>query len=46
MAAEQAAKLSEDKKLYVIPTKSVPQGISAMFCYEEGADPEEMAEKK
>lgn len=45
LAAEQAAKLSEDKKLYVIPTKSVPQGISAMFCYEEGADPEEMAEE-
>ena len=40
LAAEQAAELSEDKKLYVIPTKSVPQGISAMFCYEEGADPE------
>ena len=45
LAAEQAAELSEDKKLYVIPTKSVPQGISAMFCYEEGADPEEMAEE-
>ena len=45
LAVEQAAKLSEDKKLYVIPTKSVPQGISAMFCYEEGADPEEMAEE-
>ena len=44
LAAEQAAELSEDKKLYVIPTKSVPQGISAMFCYEEGADPEEMKE--
>ena len=29
----------------MIPTKSVPQGISAMFCYEEGADPEEMAEE-
>ena len=45
LAAELAAELSEDKKLYVIPTKSVPQGISAMFCYEEGADPEEMAEE-
>lgn len=44
LAAEQAAKLAEDKKLYVIPTTSVPQGISAMFCYEEGADAEELAE--
>lgn len=45
LAAEQAAKLSEEKKIHVIPTKSVPQGISAMFCYEEGADPDEMAEE-
>ncbi|WP_330612296.1 DAK2 domain-containing protein [Anaerotignum lactatifermentans] len=44
LAAEQAAKLAEDKKLYVIPTTSVPQGISAMFCYEEGADAEALAE--
>ncbi|MBP3628891.1 MAG: DAK2 domain-containing protein, partial [Anaerotignum sp.] len=42
LAAEQAAKLSEDKKLHVIPSKSVPQGISAMFCFEADADPDEM----
>ena len=44
LAAEQAAKLAEGKTLHVIPTTSVPQGISAMFCYEEGADAEELAE--
>ena len=42
LAAEQAAKLSEEKKLHVIPSRSVPEGISAMFCYEHDADPEEM----
>ncbi len=42
LAAEQAAALSEDKKLFVIPTKSVPEGISAVFCCEEGAAPEEL----
>lgn len=42
LAAEQAAELSEDKKLYVIPTRSVPEGISAMFCYEHDANPDEM----
>lgn len=42
MAAEQAAKLSEEKKLHVIPSRSVPEGISAMFCYEHDADPDEM----
>lgn len=44
LAAEQAAALSEEKQLHVIPTRSVPQGISAMFCYEDGADPAEMEE--
>ena len=42
LAAEQAAKLSEEKKLHVIPSRSVPEGISAMFCYEHDADPDEM----
>ena len=44
LAAEQAAALSEDKKLHVIPSRSVPEGISAMFCFEHGADPDEMEE--
>ena len=44
LAAEQAAKLVEGKKLHVIPSRSVPEGICAMFCFEEGADPDGMEE--
>jgi hypothetical protein len=36
MAAQQTIPLCEDKKVVVLPTKTVPQGISAMLC----ADPE------
>ena len=36
MAAEQAVHLSEEKKLVVVPTKTIPQGISAMLA----VDPE------
>lgn len=33
LAANQAAELVTDKNLYVIPTKTIPQGISAMINY-------------
>lgn len=33
LAANQAQALTEDKKIYVIPTKTVPQGITAMINY-------------
>lgn len=33
LAAEQASQLS-DKEIIVIPTKSIPQGISALFAFE------------
>lgn len=33
MAAEQAAALCADKRVRVVPTRSIPQGISAMFAY-------------
>lgn len=39
MAAEQAAELS-DKKVVVLPTKSVPQGISALLAFQPDADME------
>ena len=41
MVAEQAAKLIEDKKVIVLPTKSVPQGISAMLSFDPDASVEE-----
>ncbi|SKB64387.1 hypothetical protein SAMN06296386_103130 [Lachnospiraceae bacterium] len=33
LAASQAADLSEDKKVIVIPSKSIPQGITAMINF-------------
>lgn len=40
LAANQAASLSEDKKIYVIPTKTIPQGITALinFIPEQSAE--------
>lgn len=43
LAAEQARELTKDKKIVVIPTKNIPQGIAAMINYVEGATPEENA---
>jgi len=37
LAANQAKEIS-DKNLVVIPTKTVPQGISAMLSYDESAE--------
>ena len=44
LAAEQAVKLSTDKKLFVVPTRSVPEGICAKFSGAEGMGIEEMVE--
>ena len=33
LAAEQAAKLTADKKIVVIPSRSVPQGIAALISF-------------
>ena len=33
LAAEQAASLTEDKKIVVVPSKTVPQGITAMIHF-------------
>lgn len=35
MAAQQAAKSVNDKTVYVLPSKSIPQGISAMLAFDE-----------
>ena len=35
MAAEQAVHLSEEKKVIVVPTKTIPQGISAMLAVDQ-----------
>lgn len=44
LAAEQAREMTEDKNIVVIPTKNIPQGITAMINFAEGMAPEENAE--
>lgn len=41
MVAAQAANLVKDRKVLVLPTRSVPQGISAMIAFNPDATPEE-----
>ena len=41
LAAEQAAKLRKDVHIHVIPTKTVPQGITALISYCDGVSAEE-----
>ena len=44
MAANQAAGLTEDKKIVVIPTKTIPQGITAVINYMPDMDTDANAE--
>ena len=41
MAAQQCQRLCEDKKVVVLPTKTVPQGISAMLAVDLDAQEED-----
>ena len=41
MAAEQCIPLCEDKRVVVLPTKTVPQGISAMLAVDPDANEED-----
>ena len=45
LAANQAKELTEDKNVVVIPSKTVPQGISAVINYVNDGDVEENTEK-
>ena len=45
LAAEQAKNLTEDKKVYVVGTRSVPEAISAMLCYNAEEDIEDVIEE-
>ncbi len=38
LAAEQAARIEENCKVYVVPTTTIPQGISAMIAHEVGTE--------
>ncbi|MDD3240678.1 MAG: DAK2 domain-containing protein [Lachnospira sp.] len=44
LASQQAASIIEDKKLIVIPTKTLPQGITAMINFEMSRSVEENEE--
>lgn len=44
LAANQARDIVEDKKIIVIPTKTIPQGISAMIGFSESLGVEENEE--
>ena len=41
LAADQAAKIEENTKVYVLPTTTMPQGIAAMIAQDSGS-PEDM----
>ena len=43
LAANQAASLIEEKNIFVIPTKTVPQGITALINFMPDSSPEENA---
>ena len=43
LAAEQAKALTEDKTVYVIPSKTIPQGITALINYSPSRTEEENA---
>lgn len=40
LAAQQAQSIVENKNIIVVPTKTVPQGITAMIAYSEDEEPE------
>ena len=44
LAAEQAARLAEDRDVVVIPTRTMPQGISALLPYDPKGDFDQIAE--
>lgn len=44
LASQQAAKLTKDKNVIVIATKSVPEGISAMLNYDDSMTDDEIKE--
>ena len=45
LAANQAASMTEDKNIIVVPTKTIPQGITALINYIPDSTPEENEER-
>ena len=44
MAAEQAVPLVTDRQIHVIPTRTIPQGLSAMLAFDPDSDADTNAE--
>lgn len=44
LSAEQAVKLTDDKEVYLIPTVTIPEGITAMINFNDTVDIEETIE--
>ncbi|MDO5140893.1 MAG: DAK2 domain-containing protein [Eubacteriales bacterium] len=44
LAAEQAARINTDVRILVVPTKTIPQGITALINYTEGLSDDENLE--
>ena len=44
MAAEQAVPLVTDRQIHVIPTRTIPQGLSAMLAFDPDSDADANAE--
>jgi len=42
MAAQQASSLVTDRKIYVVPTKTIPQGIMAAMNFDESLSPKKL----
>ncbi len=45
LAAQQAAKIKSDRNIYIVPTKSQVEGISAIMNYSSDLDPEDNLEQ-
>ncbi len=43
LSAEQVQYLTEDRKIFVVPTRSVPEGIAAAMAFSPELGPEELA---
>ncbi len=41
LAANQAQELTEDKNIIVVPSKTAPQGVAALICFDPAKSPED-----
>ncbi len=44
LASEQAAKIEKDKNIFVVPTTSIPEGLSALVNFDQSKDAEKNVE--